>query len=241
MGRFDIESDGSSDFSSIFASEAERVRENEERLQAQRFLEILDEMEKSQNTDGLVNHRRGPGLRKEFMRVSITDDDDAINKKEKEKKNNKPDKKVHTIDDLPVDDFDFIFGAPPSVPEPPSLNIEAGRRLKDGAIQYSASFPGIFEHLDVEKFFNIEFFFIVFLTIFIVGFWLGRKLTSGRQQRRVKTQRETRTHEPQTRMQPQIIYITQDAFHKQFPSIQVPMEGTSTTTASTTTASTMKQ
>jgi hypothetical protein len=202
MGIFDMESDGSSDFVNIFSSEAERIRENEEKLRTEQLLNILDELEERQQPNlDLFDDRQKP--RKEYMRVSITGDDEGDEDKERKLEGKKEDRKrVHTLDDLPPDDFGLIFGPPPDVPEPPTLKINTGRRLRDGKIQHMASFPGIFESLNLGDFFSIDLLLMLVFVVFLVGIYIGRRSN----QRKMKNNRREKKVLQKQQQQPQIVY-----------------------------------
>ena len=126
---------------------------------------------------------------KELMRVSIVDDEKA--RQEQIKEDNRRENlhgKVHTLDDLPRDELDFgsFFGSP-ATPEP-EINIQAGRRLMDGKVFYSASFPGFLDGFELENIdFQIEYAIIFILVVFLVGIYIGKK-ASNRRNARVITQ-----------------------------------------------------
>lgn len=168
---------GGGDFASIFASVAEAKQEEEERKQTMMFLRILDSMDERGNAK--VSAPSTPGIHKEFMRVSITDDDLA--EKTKRTDTDKRDDKVarvHTIKDLPPDDMFDFFGPPHNQEsDVPDLTIKAGRRLGDGKIVYHASigelFSGTFDGLGI---FKVEIIFLLALTLFLIGIYIGRKM-----------------------------------------------------------------
>lgn len=165
---------------------------------------------------------RLPRHNKEYLKVSIVDDErtrreNATNKDEKEKRQFHG--KVHTLDDLPADDLDFykIFGgAPPE--EPAEVNIEAGRRLKDGKIFYSAKFPNnIFEGIDIGAFsLELEYIVIFILVVFLIGVFIG-KLASRRNHNKA-IQQLKRSHTAQLQSIQQSLLAYQYSHHT--PAIQ---------------------
>lgn len=180
---------GDNDFRSLFASVEEEVREEEERKQTERFLQVLDDLDSrigkssDQESEGRPTRKTG---RREHLKVSITDPEKAEreNKKEQEvakQKNKKFHNKVHTLDDLPPDEFDFasLLGLPPP-PEPSEVNVEAGRRLSDGKVKYSANIPRMdFASfglpMDIAGFsVSTEYVLIGLLVLFLIGIWIGR-------------------------------------------------------------------
>lgn len=143
--------------------EEERMREEEERA-VQHF-----------------HYRRRPAarLRKELMRVSITDDEmgarsAAIEKDERDRKVGK----VHTIKDLPQDDFDFFMPNAPT-PEVPEITVEPGRRLSDGKVAYHTRFSGFFDTVDWEFLgsFKFELIMIMVFMVFVFGVYFGRMVS----------------------------------------------------------------
>ena len=168
---------GGGDFASIFASVAEAKQEEEERKQTMMFLRILDSMDERGNSK--VSAPSTPGIHKEFMRVSITDDDLAEKTKriDIDKRDDKV-ARVHTIKDLPPDEMFDFFGPPQNQdPDVPDLTIKAGRRLGDGKMVYHASigelFSGTFDDLGI---FKLEIVFLLALTLFLIGIYIGRKM-----------------------------------------------------------------
>jgi hypothetical protein len=140
---------------------------------------------------------RRPNLHKEYMKVSITDDEKNKREQKKEDEHKRRDfyGKVHTLDDLPPDEMDFykIFGgAPPE--ELPEVNIQGGRRLRDGKIVYSASFPGMFlDGLDIGSFsLDMEYVLLFIVVVLLVGIFVG-KMSSGNKHRR-EIQQLKKTH-----------------------------------------------
>jgi len=200
-----LESDGSSDFSSIFPSEAERKREDEERVQTERLLDLLDELE---NRQQLETPRDFRGHRKEYMRVSITGDDED-GRDDGNTNNKKDDKKgVHTLNDLPRDEFDFFVES--MVPDKPNVNIEAGRRLKDGKISYHTSIPFLDWFYGDDGTMNGEtIMMLLFLAVFLFGIYIGRRSFSGSQ-----LKQPFQTH-AQPLQQPQIVYAYPPEYFKQ--------------------------
>lgn len=192
------ETTGDNDFRSLFPSVAEEVREDEERKQTEMFLKLLEDIDSrspkdSQESDG-GGHSRGST--REFLKVSITDPEKAERENNEEKTQAPRARfhgKVHTLDDLPPDELDFasLFGVPPA-PEPPEMNFEAGRRLSDGKIKYSASLPPIsFAAFgfpaEMQGFsIQVEYVLIGVLLVFLLGIWLGRKATQNRFQRELR-------------------------------------------------------
>lgn len=150
------------DFASIFQSVARQKEENEEREKIKKMLDLLDELE-SQDKQQVVpvqpmpyqmpmypyyypmipQHTapqlQAPKQRVEFYKV-ITEDGDIVDTdKMSEKIVNR--KKVHTIDDIPKEsEWEAIFGTPPE--EEPLVDVQAGRRLKDGEKFYTARLRG---------------------------------------------------------------------------------------------------
>jgi hypothetical protein len=83
------------------------------------------------------------------------------------------------------------------MPEPPTLKISTGRRLRDGKIQHMASFPGVFNSINIEDFFSIDLLFMVVCAVFLLGIYVGRKFNK----RKMKTKRHIEKQTPQ-----QIVY-----------------------------------
>jgi hypothetical protein len=186
------EDDRASDFASVFPSVAEERREEEERRQTRMFLQILDGLEKREQHRGrrapreeeeeedAPRARRSARLRKELMRVSITDDDlqERTRAKDRAERERKVER-VHTIKDLPPDEFDFFGQA--ALPEAPDIVVEAGRRLSDGRVAYHTRFPslaGILEDLGLGFLgdFRFELVLLLVAMVFAMGVYLGRLL-----------------------------------------------------------------
>lgn len=169
----------SDDFDALFASVQREKRAMEELEQTQRLLEVIEELEqKRQAEDGAP----APSNRKEYLRVSITDDEGARkeNAKEKEEKFRDPERRrVHTLDDLPPDELDFgaLFGFPEKKEDPPSdITVEPSRRLKDGKIVHHATIPGLVENIELDTLlFRLEVFILGALLLMGFGLWLGRR------------------------------------------------------------------
>lgn len=191
---------GDNDFRSLFASVDEEVREEEERKQTERFLRVLDDLDSriGKSADESSERSTPKGARREHLKVSITDPEKAEreNKRERElasRETRKFHNKVHTLDDLPPDELDFasLLGLPPP-PEPSEINLEAGRRLSDGKVKYSANIPRMdFATLglpvDIGGFsISAEYALIGLLVLFLIGLWIGRYAS------RIKHQRELR-------------------------------------------------
>lgn len=213
-----MENVGDNDFRSLYRCVDEQLKEEEERQQTEMFLRLLDDLDarattvpssKHDNDDDYSSdedgdyeipsknrrHRRigrAPRLNKEFLKVSITDDEKTTRDKNKKEELERRELygKVHTLDDLPPDESEFykIFGGVPSE-EPSDVNIEAGRRLKDGKIFYSAKFPGnIFDGMEIGSFsLELEYIIIFILIVFLVGVFIG-KLSSNRKHNRTMQQ-----------------------------------------------------
>lgn len=185
------ETSGENDFRSLFPTYAEKAKEDEERKQTEMFLRILDDLE-SRSED------RTSG--KENLKVSITDPERAKEESKLEEVKEKQQKKalhgkVHTLDDLPPDEMDFIslFGIPPA-PEPPEVSIEAGRRLSDGKIKYNAKIPSfsLSESLGIGSFFgfpgssiDLETVILGFFIILIIGILIGKWTSSSRHKKEI--------------------------------------------------------
>ena len=198
-----FESDGKNDFASIFPSVAEEYKEEEERRQTELFLQVLEDLESTRKTN---NNRldEGNNSRKEFMRVSITGDEEDNKKKSKDETDRN---RVHTIRDLPQDDLFEMFGPP--IPETPQVNIEAGRRLHDGKTIYTASLPGWFEDMQLGGMsFNVELGVLMILIVFLIGLWLGRRGSkrSRKTQQYNQPSYQYSQNQHQQHQQPQIIY-----------------------------------
>lgn len=137
---------------------------------------------------------------KEFMRGE--DDDEMLErhrKKQTQEKAARAEKvrKVHTLDDLPRDDFELFFGGQPLMDPAPELRIEEGRRLKDGERFYTATLPGWFEHVDLGVWmFRIEILVVFGLLLLLLGAFIGRKTLGSIRARKIE----------QAAQQPQIIY-----------------------------------
>lgn len=205
-----LETDAGGDFGSIFASVAEERREEEERRQTLLFLRLLDEMEQrsgdrsaeEEEEEEKPRKRRG---RKEFMRVSITDDDlaESTRRTDKEARDRKVGR-VHTIKDLPHDDFDFFMPPTPEI-DLPELSITSGRRVGDGKVTYFANFENFFGEIGA---FKTELNWILLICIFLLGIYLGRRLARANNstppvvQRRVEAVTQQQTMAPQ----PSVIY-----------------------------------
>lgn len=212
------ESDGESDFASIFASVAQEQRERAERHQTKMMLRVLDEMDASSVEAPASKRRemqrgvdyRQPGeppcrshaapvwtqadeeefrafqefrrarRSKEFMRGD-EEEDEIVSRARREKAvakaaRDEKVRKVHTLDDLPRDDFGMFFGGPPVMDPPPELRIEEGRRLKDGERFYTASLPGWFEHVDLGVWmFRIEVLLLLGVALLLLGAYIGRR------------------------------------------------------------------
>lgn len=150
--------------------------------------------------------RRKPRKRKnrkrpsrEYLKVSITDDEKTRKEKQRLEKEEEQKRaelvgRVHTLDDLPPDEMDFaqLFGIPPA-PEPPEVNVTAGRRLKDGKIVYNATFPNLNDFgLDIGSFnIQLEYVIIFFLVVFLIGVFIGRRAAEGRFNSKIKKLTDT--------------------------------------------------
>ena len=185
---------GDNDFASIFPSVAEEKREREEREQTEMLLRVLDELELSSGSIGNVNHRLP---RVENMKVSIIDDhneESTTNPSEASKQNNKVRErkirnKVHTLDDLPpMSEFELLFGRQPEQEEmDPPIRVSSGRRLKDGKIIHSATFPGLDEfgfYWSGISFENICFIGLFLLFVFFILFRVFTLRSRSRQRMR---------------------------------------------------------
>lgn len=141
MVYFDIE--GDNDFASIFQSVAREKEEADERKRIEEMIEILDQI--SQETEMELEEqedrpRKKRGRRVEHYKV-INEDGDIQTIDEEFGKKPVNRKKVHTLDDLPREsEWEQIFGPQPE--EPPLVDIQVGRRLRDGEKFYTATMPG---------------------------------------------------------------------------------------------------
>ena len=177
---------GGGDFASIFSSVGEEKKEEEERKQTLLFLRLLDDIEERHTrtapprSEPRSESRSEPSFQKEYMRVSITDDDIA----EKTRRNEREVKdrrdatvgKIHTIKDLPHDDFDFLMMSPLPELAMPEISVEAGRRLSDGKVTYHTNFTNVFGEWS-ENLFKFEITTLLALAIFFFGVYLGRRLS----------------------------------------------------------------
>lgn len=139
---------------------------------------------------------------KEFMR-GTDEEDEMMAKHRKQVAQDKAARaekvrKIHTLDDLPNDDFEFFFGGGPPVDPVPELRIEEGRRLKDGERFYTATLPGWFEHVDLGVWmFRIEVLIVLGLLLVLLGAYIGRKTLGSMRAKKL---------EQQQHQQPRIIY-----------------------------------
>lgn len=137
--------------------------------------------------------------KKEFMKISIVDDEKARREQLKEdRRREKLHGKVHTLDDLPRDELDFgsLFGTP-AAPEP-DINIQAGRRVADGKVLYSASFPGFLDGFELDNFdFQVEYIIMILLVVFLVGIHIGRKVSNRRNARTITQLRQKHNNQLQ--------------------------------------------
>ncbi len=167
------------------------------------------------------------------MKVSIVDDEKAKNESKKDSERKKWHGKVHTLDDLPPDQFEFgnLFGPPP--PDPPEVNVKAGRRLGDGKVVYSASFPNLMDYgVNFGSFdLQLEYIILFIIIVFMVGIYIGKRVSAARHNKQIKQmqlshakQLSTIKHAlvsrattsatppaPMTTLPPQPIYILQPA------------------------------
>lgn len=202
---------GGGDFASIFSSVGEQKKEDEERKQALLFLRLLDGMEERQNRTPLTPSRPD-GIQKEYMRVSITDDDIAEKSRrcERETKDKRDATvgRIHTIKDLPHDDFDFLMMTPLPELSIPEISVEAGRRLSDGKVTYHTNFTNIFGEWN-ENLFKFEITTLLALAIFFFGVYMGRRLSRlaslvNRPQPMIQQQQQPMYHPYQ--YQPYVVY-----------------------------------
>lgn len=176
------EVDTTGDFASVWSSVAQQKREDEERKQTELFLRILDELEQKTQVKGQAKGQvKGLQPPKEYLRVSITDDglpekNALASRKERQARDDKV-KRVHTIKDLPQDDF--FFGTPliEEEEEEPALSIEPGRRLKDGQVSYHARLSSALREflLDESGSVKLDIVLLVFMFVFLMGVYLGRR------------------------------------------------------------------
>lgn len=170
MGFF--ESDGSNDFASIFSCVAEAQKEAEEKKQTELLLRMLDELEDARPDESGTDRPR-----KEFWKVSAGAGDEEA-KREKKKEAARRDAvrgKVHTLDDLPKDDFGLFFPSAPPPADIPEMKVETGRRLSDGKISYSVSMPGMFDVFDIGDGDRLWFFLgLLLLAVLVFGIFIGR-------------------------------------------------------------------
>lgn len=174
-------------------------------------------------------HRSRPRRRyrkpnREYMKVSITDDEKRRMEREKKERDEETARrrkyhgKVHTLDDLPPEELNFseLFGFP-SAPEPPEVNVTAGRRLKDGKTVYNAFFPDMldlgFDFNNVEI--QVEYVLLFILVIFLIGIFIGRRASVARHKKQLQEINEKHTkqlnliqqHLSREKTQQQPIYI----------------------------------
>jgi len=145
--------------------------------------------------------------RKEYLRVDEDEEDEtrrvwrqsqAKAKRERAEKVSK----VHTLDDLPRDNYDFFLGGQPLLDETPELTIDEGRRLGDGERVYTASFPGLFENIEVGVWvFRVELLLLLAAVVLLIGIYLGRRTMQA-----IRAQASKPTHPEPSTAQPQIIY-----------------------------------
>ena len=258
-----MELQGDNDFSAIFPSVAEEIKEEEERKQTEMFLRLLDDIDTRTNnrqeeefrkhslprkrrqryrysdeydscSDGdddvyysdndlPPRRRRSHGRRsratypaKEYLKVSITDDEKQRREKERIAREEEQQRaalrgKVHTLDDLPPDEMDLaqLFGVAP-MPDPPEVNVTAGRRLHDGKLVYSASFPNLADFgIDLGSFtFQLEYIIVFVMVVFMIGIFLGRRASAARHRREIKTITKSHMNQLQSIKDQIAIYTT---------------------------------
>lgn len=131
----DLFGPGDSDFASIFPSVAQAIKEEEERLEAERMLKLLDELDRRIDAQDEINgkqkQKRVPLPPQPERHVAI-DSEGRIRRSE-----DPPRKKVSTLDDLPREsEWEAIFGKEKE-PEP-LIEVKEGMRLKDKKKVYLA-------------------------------------------------------------------------------------------------------
>jgi len=165
---------------------------------------------------------------KELMRVSIVDDEKARRDHAREESRRESlHGKVHTLDDLPRDEMDFgSFFSSPATPEP-DITIQAGRRLMDGKVLYSASFPGFMDGFELDNIdFQIELAIIFVLVVFLVGIFIGKKANNRRNARAITQLKQKHTGQLQA-MQRNFQVMSGYGMMRQNPNpvyIPVPMQ-----------------
>jgi hypothetical protein len=238
-----VDSDGQSDFASIFASVAQEQREKDEKHQTTLFMQVLDEMEATPapHTASGAHRERQQGCaeedpedefeafkefmafrrrqaraptraraphRKEYLRVDEEEDEDSRlwRQRQAKAKSERAEKvrKVHTLADLPRDDYDYFLGGPPLLDDTPALTIDEGRRLGDGEKVYTASIPGWFEHVELGVWvFRVEMLALLAVVVLLVGIYLGRRTMGVIRAHSISAPKPAAVAAPQ---QPQIIY-----------------------------------
>lgn len=119
-----------------------------------------------------AQQNRFPGAprwpRKEYMRVSITDDERSQERERKRRLEERQKKvgRVHTIDDLPPDTLDMYFSSPVIEEPDPPFFVESGRRLGDGEVMTQARLSPWMSDL-VEDLWPVRWE-LLFLVIFVV-------------------------------------------------------------------------
>lgn len=176
--------------------------------------------------------RNKPMNRKEHLKVSISDDDDEYEKKKRDKEKreyNEKRKRIHTLDDLPNTEYDFLFGGGNNLDmNPPELKIETGRRLQDGEHVYTASLPGWFDNIDLSSWFaNIEILILIGVIILLLGIYIGRRTYKSLYKKTINNNQQ----QQQKMLQPQIIYaypppsiVQQQPFQQIQQPIQQPIQ-----------------
>lgn len=167
------------------------------------FTETDDSDSDYDSEEEYIPRQHGIGRRykpkKELMKVSIVDDEKTRREQSREDRRRKKFYgKVHTLDDLPPDELDFasLFGTP-AISEP-EINIQPGRRVADGKIFYSASFPGFLDGFEFDNIdFQIEYAIIFILIVFLVGIYIGKTASNRRNTRTINQLRQKHSHQIQ--------------------------------------------
>lgn len=206
-------SGGDDSFASLFPIIGEAERERKEKEQLEGVLEMLQRIDSERRgpaprsrpppppppgyydyggyySDPDDDYRPYDSRDREYMRVSITDNERARREHELEARRKKEAHqrfhgKVHTLDDLPPDnDFLVALGLAPdpsAQEEIEGVRINADRRLKDGKVVYSAAFPSFSELLAIPRIaLPVEWIAVGLLALLVLGVILGRVASRAR-------------------------------------------------------------
>ena len=213
-----LDDQGSNAWEDIFPSEREERERKQKIRQKIQILEVLRELEREGSNNSLPPPAPPPSYYHppppyyyyppppfdscpvvENMKVSITSDplDKIYTDKDKSlKKKAAFHGKVHTINDLPKEDFlSELFGKekekePPVVEYKTNQNLfNAGRRVRDGAIVYQA--PSVSSAMSWFSSPNFEIFVCISLVIIFFGILIGKYIGDSAQKtkRRKQAQR----------------------------------------------------